>query len=45
MIDLATKTRAASIAVRYQQAPALISKTIVPIMRRIGADLVKHSVR
>lgn len=39
------ETNAASVAVRYNQAPALLAKTVVQTFRRIGASLQTFVVR
>ena len=43
MIDVSTN--AASVSVRYTDAPKLVATTVVQTFRRIGAGLQRHAVR
>lgn len=45
MLDLSISTNAAAVSVRYDRAPTLVGTTIVRVLRRIGAGLVRHIAR
>ncbi len=45
MIETEVRSNAAEVAVRYDKAPALISTTLVKVLRRIGAGLERHVKR
>ena len=42
MLDVTVSTNAAAVSVRYDKAPTLVGTTIVRVLRRIGAGLVRY---
>ena len=45
MLDVTVSTNAAAVSVRYDKAPTLVGTTIVRVLRRIGAGLVRYIAR